>query len=549
MPANPSANNLNGNALSPPSRSRSRSPSGSALPKKSNIPTVATETNQTAEKSYLTASPHLSRRSMSPSPRRLVDMRKKQNAIEIPPAPVTTNGNNTTIPLSPQYENGATMVSEAKIELQTNGNQPNGNNNTNNLNNGADAYEKISDNGSEVSDEGYRSLGLVQSNINALKRISLHSQASNEDADTNGKKIVTTFFIRFLIILLNFIQTGRLTSPDLTVQTSDDEKTVSTLPEISKEESPISDVVDTIKEPNNQFAKNGIFINEDEITVDIASTTGLRKTGFSENLYEDGPLINPVTRKNVAVSKIPKSPMLQRRKSIDNSNVLSETESNQLSRKMPAYRSVRKMSQSPSKEILRDLSKESNNTWNGRSLEKAKKRPSMQNDTFNSPSSRSSSLHRNSPGRNLQNSNSKLRNGKGTSTSVNTSPIKVANNKEQSLLAQQLLEAANKAKNDAQILEKVKQILSNYSTKNGNNRDYEDFTTAWVNSNGNLDGPSNGNSSSSPKSQSKRSSTISSADSCSGNNNNVKEAVVSPRRIDKGLSKIPAPVRSHTGLY
>lgn len=200
VPANPSANNgnnLNGNALSPPSRrSRSRSPShtnGSALPKKSNIPTFATETNQTAEKSYLTASPHLSRRSMSPSPRRLVDMRKKQNAIEIP-APVTTNGNNTTIPLSPQYENGVTMVSEAKIELQTNGNQPNGNNNTNNLNNGADAYEKISDNGSEVSDEGYRSLGLVQTNINALKRISLHSQASNDDAETNGKEIVTTFF-------------------------------------------------------------------------------------------------------------------------------------------------------------------------------------------------------------------------------------------------------------------------------------------------------------------------------------------------------------------
>lgn len=52
-------------------------------------------------------------------------------------------------------------------------------------NDGANKYENISDNGSEISDEGYRSLGLIQSNT--AKRISLHSQVSNEDADTNGK--------------------------------------------------------------------------------------------------------------------------------------------------------------------------------------------------------------------------------------------------------------------------------------------------------------------------------------------------------------------------
>lgn len=117
---------------------------------------------------------------MSPSPRRLIDIRKKQISIDIPATQtVTTNSN--TIPLSPQYENNVTMVSETKIELQTNVNS--GNNNTNG-NNGTDAYEKISDNGSEISDEGYRSLGVVQTNN---KRISLHSQASNDDADTNGK--------------------------------------------------------------------------------------------------------------------------------------------------------------------------------------------------------------------------------------------------------------------------------------------------------------------------------------------------------------------------
>lgn len=71
----------------------------------------------------------------------------------------------------------ASLLSEAKIE--------NGAIGATNNSDGANKYENISDNGSEISDEGYRSLGLIQSN-NA-KRISLHSQVSNEDADTNGE--------------------------------------------------------------------------------------------------------------------------------------------------------------------------------------------------------------------------------------------------------------------------------------------------------------------------------------------------------------------------
>jgi growth arrest-specific protein 2 len=106
------------------------------------------------------ASPSLSRRSMSPSPRRLTDIRKKQSSLEAQPT-------NT--------QDEPPLVNEAKVESSTNG-----------TNDGANKYENISDNGSEISDEGYRSLGLIQSN-NA-KRISLHSQVSNEDAETNGEK-------------------------------------------------------------------------------------------------------------------------------------------------------------------------------------------------------------------------------------------------------------------------------------------------------------------------------------------------------------------------
>lgn len=72
--------------------------------------------------------------------------------------------------VAPQFD--STNVTETKTE-QTNG--------------GDGKFENISDNGSEISDEGYRSLGVIQANLNGnLKRSSLHSQTSTEDAELNG---------------------------------------------------------------------------------------------------------------------------------------------------------------------------------------------------------------------------------------------------------------------------------------------------------------------------------------------------------------------------
>lgn len=63
----------------------------------------------------------------------------------------------------------------------------------------AGKFENISDNGSEISDEGYRSLGLIQNGgvghngHNAHggscveKRTSVHSQLSTDDADFSGE--------------------------------------------------------------------------------------------------------------------------------------------------------------------------------------------------------------------------------------------------------------------------------------------------------------------------------------------------------------------------
>lgn len=293
-------------------------------------------------------------------------------------------------------------------------------------------------------------------------------------------------------------------------------------------------------------------MSDDEITVDIAATTGLKKTGFSEVLYDDTV---PIIGAKKSVTKIPQSPLLQRRNSMEqlSSTITHRNDDNSSLRKIPAYRSIRKS------QPIRDRSTSKENTWNGRSsaspTNNTKKRPSITTDTFQQPGKTTSSpLARNTPTRTSQQMDARNRSRRATSSSVNTSPIKTVNNNHlQSPLAQQLLEAAGKAKNDAQILGKIKQILNSYASKNKVNGEFEDFTTTWVNNNGNLEAPvveGNNNNGSPIKSLSKRSSTVSSSDSNPTTNSSRElPAVVSPRRNDKGLSRIPGPVRSNTGLY
>lgn len=65
----------------------------------------------------------------------------------------------------------------------------------------APAVESASDNGSEVSDEGYRSLGVVAGstqgspNTKTTNRYSLHSQNSMDDADFSGEINILCSFI------------------------------------------------------------------------------------------------------------------------------------------------------------------------------------------------------------------------------------------------------------------------------------------------------------------------------------------------------------------
>lgn len=67
----------------------------------------------------------------------------------------------------------------------------------------APATESASDNGSEVSDEGYRSLGVVAGStqgspsMKTLNRYSIHSQNSIEDAEYSGKFFLFQFWLLY----------------------------------------------------------------------------------------------------------------------------------------------------------------------------------------------------------------------------------------------------------------------------------------------------------------------------------------------------------------
>lgn len=326
------------------------------------------------------------------------------------------------------------------------------------------------------------------------------------------------------------------------------------------------DAVMPIEEaPTKPFENAGIYITEDDITVNVSSATGLRKTGFSDNLYaEDGSMKR-------GLSKIPRSPMTRRR-SVDSE--MPATGLPLISRKGPTYRSVRKQSpatsgiKSPVPEptatstpIAKDTKDPATGTWSGRALNK--KRPSLGSDIFQStnhnnnnnakaPSANGKSVgfQRNSEVRASYNMYDQ--NGRRIK-STNTSPVKQSS----SPLAQQILEAAENSKNDAQMMEKMKRLLSMYATPgkstaktNGgsvtaaaNAKEYEDFTTAWVNSNGSLDRVSN--CCSPPKMHSKRSSAASSIES----SHSRGDGSMPSHRRDRGVSRIPAPIRQNTELY
>jgi hypothetical protein len=259
------------------------------------------------------------------------------------------------------------------------------------------------------------------------------------------------------------------------------------------------------------------------------------KSDFHQRfLYEESPTI---ASKKTLHSRIPKSPMLTRRRSMDNCSSLDNEDRTDV-QKSPVYRSIRlrKSRQLQERSPLKD------NTWNGRSSNSSanviKHRPTLTAETFKPPL-RTASLTRNTPARVLQHIDGRAhtRSVPKSSISGQTSPKKGNNHNLQSQLALELMDAAGNGRNDTQILGKIKQILSEYSPQNKMADELEDSQKLNC-----IDDSEN----SAFSVECKLTSTKS--DSNTKQSSRDLSSDVSTRRRTN-FTKIPAPVRSKTGLF
>ncbi|XP_041972241.1 GAS2-like protein pickled eggs [Aricia agestis] len=289
----------------------------------------------------------------------------------------------------------------------------------------APAAESASDNGSEVSDEGYRSLGVVAGsahgspNTRTTNRYSVHSQNSIDDADYSER--------------------------------------------LEGEDGSATDRSD----------------RDDYVSL----TTGLRKTDFSDTFY--GRRDEPRARTSPEPPAPRPPPPARARSRIPHSPARTPTPSRAPT---PSPKHAPKPHASPK---LAPKLPPARNTWGGRSAPgqaKSRARPTIGADTFESPNkspkarqkAQSDAFRRNSP---LRASSATLRSPPGQPAAKSRSP-----------LLEQIFRTAESARDDAAVLEKMKEIIRTYSRgedalsrASSKDSDYADFTSAWVMSDGKLE--------------------------------------------------------------
>ncbi|KFB35452.1 AGAP003901-PA-like protein [Anopheles sinensis] len=578
-PINAGGGASNTNTLSPPSRARSRSRSPSAQRSRPSV--------ENQDKLQPPGSPmKTARRSVSPSPRRILADGKRK--------PVGTPAN-ATVGVHFECDKDAGLTATATAVAVTTATSVASSEDEKNR------YESVSDNGSEISDEGYRSLGLVQggqSGTNGTangggprKGFGSNSQHSSEDADTNAHLDTTT----------SDSHTTSPTEDESSTKTNNDDELTTVSDEVTtgladalgcqQEHDSLIDCPDgagpgavTNGGPTSgSFESYGVYVNDDEITVDIANATGLRKTGFSDRILDrTSTLATPtaglgagaggVAAGGTGGTRIPRSPVAPRRKESAESGTSSVTTGHstvtdelpvggQLRPKVSTGKSgIGRKPSAPAGPI--EAAKETN-TWSGRT---SKKRPSLTQQTFSPANGKAASPAPSGGGGGWARTLTGRRQMKPASAnnSANTSPSKSATGgvaDPVALLVQQIKETLDSGTNDTQIVERMRRLVSQTSVPDEGTTQpslVDDFTTAWVHSNGNLDrskvilaaGDRQG-SPAKPHSStlSKRASTLSNTSDGTQSNCRDLASVVSPRRLDKGLSKIPAPVRANTGLY
>lgn len=259
--------------------------------------------------------------------------------------------------------------------------------------------------------------------------------------------------------------------------------------------------------PERLDQDDGCHMERTNETVDhVSLNTGLRKTYYSGTLYgakkpavqempvrtsperviqenNDSPskslrnatTVSPKsTIRNRSASRIPHSPVRNR----------TPTRANTPSPKHTAS------SMQTSPKMVPKLPPTTNNTWNGRSAPnqaRSKVRPSIATDTFENPN-KSSKAKTNSvtqPQSQAFQRNSQLRASSATLRSPTKHKIP---------LLEQIFTETKTAKDEATVVEKVKQILKAYyktddslSRSSSKDSSYDDFISDWVMSNGKLE--------------------------------------------------------------
>ncbi|KPI98950.1 GAS2-like protein 1, partial [Papilio xuthus] len=344
----------------------------------------------------------------------------------------------------------------------------------------APATESASDNGSEVSDEGYRSLGVVAGSTQGspstktTNRYSIHSQNSMDDADYNGSH-------------------------------SRAEGVHSTPP------SGVCAWFRDKAKPKQRLEHDDGCHMEKNVDDYVSLTTGLRKTDFSDTFYggasrktssvddksnraspeciistESNDSPSKSLRPNREVSESPTKTIRSRQASrIPHSPVRTKTPSRG---NTPSPKHTASPVQTSPK-LKPKLPPTARNTWSGRTAPtqtKTKTRPTIGADTFDNPNKspkakpkvgQTEAFKRNSPLR-------------ASSATLRSPP----HQKQLSPLLEQILRSAETAKDDATVLEKMKEIIRTYSKgedslsrTSSKDSDYADFTSAWVMSDGKLE--------------------------------------------------------------
>lgn len=245
----------------------------------------------------------------------------------------------------------------------------------------------------------------------------------------------------------------------------------------------------------------------------VSLSTGLRKTDFSDTFY-GGRKSNSIEDKSnrgsperIVVTENNNSPSKSLRPSRETTDSPTKTIKNRQASRIP-HSPVRARTPTASRgntpspkhtptpvntspKLTPKLPPTSRNTWSGRTAPnqaKSKARPAIGADTFENPNKSPKAKPKVTPQSEAFKRNSPLR---ASSATLRSPPN---NNKALSPLLEQILRSTEHAKDDATVLEKMKEIIRTYSKgedslsrTSSKDSDYADFTSAWVMSDGKLE--------------------------------------------------------------